>query len=277
MRVAALVAIALLGACSTVQREAPANSFVMAPPAAPTPAGPPQRLPGYLQEGELDILQVLAPAPVEGSVRYEADRKVFLATRAFEGSPRWRMADEDAKLGSADLLKHFACALDAQLDPASVPATLRLLQRSVRDAGVAMNTAKNHYKRLRPYRIDTGPLCRPVEDLGETYDYPSGHAMAGWTWALTLADVAPDRIAPLLARGRAIGESRVVCGMHNPSAVDASRTAATAVVLALQAKSEWQADAEAARKELAQVRGKAPRPDPQACAVESALIAQPIG
>ena len=168
------------------------------------------------------------------------------------------MADEDAKLGTADLLKHFACALDAQLEPATIPATLRLLQRSVRDAGVAMNTVKNHYKRLRPYRIDTGPLCRPAEDLGDTYDYPSGHAMAGWTWALTLAEVAPDRIAPLLARGRAIGESRVVCGMHNPSAVDAARTAATAVVLAVQAKPEWQADAEAARKELSLVRANAP-------------------
>ena len=274
MRFIAVASAAFLSACSTVQTESPPR----APAAASTVAADtPQRLPGYLGAADLDILAVIAAAPVEGSVRYETDRKTFLATRGLEGSPRWHMADEDARLGSADLLKHFACALDAQLEPAAIPDTLRLLQRSVRDAGVAMNTVKNHYKRLRPYRIDTGPLCRPVDDLGETYDYPSGHAMAGWTWALMLAALAPERLAPVLARGRAIGESRVVCGVHNASAVEAARTAATAVFVALQTKPEWQADAEAARAELTAVRAKASRPNPQACAVESALIAQPIG
>jgi acid phosphatase (class A) len=271
MRLTLTIMAALIAACSTVQQEA------QAPATAPVAAATPQPLSGYLAAGELDILSVLAPAPVEGSIRYEADRRTFLATRALEGSQRWHMADEDANLGSANLLKHFACALDAQLDPATIPATLRLLQRSVRDAGVAMNTAKNHYKRLRPYRIDTGPLCRPAADLGDTYDYPSGHAMAGWTWALVLVSLAPDRLAPLLARGRAIGESRVVCGMHNPSAVEASRTAATAVMFAHQAKPEWQADADAARTELAAARTSAVRPDPKSCTAETALIAQPIG
>jgi acid phosphatase (class A) len=248
----------------------PASTF------APTPSGPGPSS-GYLGTKELDILEVVAPAPVEGSIRYESDRKVFLATRMLEGSARWRMAAEDAQLNSTSLLKHFSCALNVVLDPATVPQTLRLLQRSTRDAGVAMNTVKEHYKRLRPYRIDSGPLCRSVEDLGDTYDYPSGHAMAGWAWAMALAQLAPDRTAPLLARGRAIGDSRVVCGVHNASAVDAARVAATAVMVALYAIPEWQSDARAARNELSIVRATAPRPDPQICAAETALIAIPIG
>jgi acid phosphatase (class A) len=266
-RVLVALAAATLGACSTPQ---PVSS------PAPSPS-PPARLSGYLRPGELDILKVVAAAPVAGSVRYEADRKTFLATRALEGSPRWKMADDDAQLGSDKLLQHFACALDAELDPAAVPGTLRLLQRSTRDAGDAMNVVKDHYRRPRPYRIDTGPLCRPVEDLGETFDYPSGHAMVGWAWGMALSQLAPDRTALLLARGRAVGESRVVCGVHTASAIDASRVAATAVMVALFANAEWQADAAMARTELAAVRAKAKRPDPQACAVEAELIARPIG
>ncbi len=65
--------------------------------------------------------------------------------------------------------------------------------------------------------------------------------MAGWTWAMSLAQLAPDRTAPLLARGRAIGDSRVVCGVHNESAVDAARVAATAVMVCAVRQSEWQA------------------------------------
>lgn len=264
-RVLLALSLGLFAACSTPQ------------PAPPMPAATPVRAAGYLGPDELDVLAVVAPAPVGGSARYEADRKIFLATRTLEGSPRWRMADDDAQLGSAKLLQHFACALDAEIEPAAVPQTLRLLQRSVRDAGNAMNVVKDHYQRLRPYHIDTGPLCRAVEDLGDTFDYPSGHAMAGWAWAMALSQLAPDRAAPLLARGRAIGESRIVCGVHNSSAVDASRVAATAVMVALYAKPEWQADAEGARTELAKVRTNAHRPDSRACAVETALIAEPIG
>jgi acid phosphatase (class A) len=276
LRLVAALLASLLAACSTPQ---PAPTIAPAPVEstfAPT-SSVPSPSPSYLGTGDLDILSVVAPAPVEGSIRYEADRKTFLATRAFEGSPRWRMAADDAQLGSASLLTDFACALNVVLEPATVPQTLRLLQRSVRDAGVAMNTVKNHYKRLRPYRIDSGPLCRAVDDLGDTYDYPSGHAMAGWTWAMALAQLAPDRTTHLLARGRAIGDSRVVCGVHNASAVDASRVAATAVMVALYANPEWQSDARAARSELAAVRATARRPDPAMCADEAALIAIPIG
>lgn len=243
-----------------------------------TPAGAPAvapraPLPGYLAPGAFDVLQVLPPAPTEGDVRYEADRKIFLATRSLEGSARWHMADDDAKLAPADVLRHFSCALDAELEPAQIPRTMRLVQRSVRDAGAAMNVAKEHYKRLRPYRIDSGPLCRAVDDLGESYDYPSGHTMAGWTWGMVLAQLVPERASPLIARGRAIGESRVICGVHNASAIEGARIAATALVVTLAGNAEWQKDLAAARGELAAARRSAPKPDPQACAAEVEMIA----
>lgn len=257
-----LVVGGLVAACGTTP-----DTMSMGPP---SPAG---RLPGYLAAGDLDVLQVLPPAPEQGDVRYEADRRIFQATRALEGTPRWHMADDDAKLTPADMLRHFSCALDSTVTPQSVPLTLRLLQRSVRDAGEAMTIAKDHFKRLRPYRIDQGPLCRAVEDLGESYDYPSGHAMAGWTWGMTLAQLAPDRASPLLARGRAVGESRVICGVHNASAIEAARTAATALVVRLSSNAEWQKDLAAARTELAAARRSAARPDPKACAEEAALVA----
>ena len=41
---------------------------------------------------------------------------------------------------------------------------------------------------------------------------PNLHPSAiGWTWALTLSEISPDQTDAILARGRAFGESRVVC------------------------------------------------------------------
>ena len=54
-------------------------------------------------------------------------------------------------------------------------------------------------------------------------------------WGLVLAELAPDRATPILSRARAIGESRVVCGVHYPSDVLAGYLAASLWVSTLLA------------------------------------------
>src|SRR4051812_49259593 len=186
-------------------------------PAAQAPAAVPRGMAptpvpgsaGYLAAGSLDILKILPPAPVEGDTRYETDRLVFKETRAWEGSARWQMASDDALASHADLLHHFSCSVGVELNPANAPKIMAVAQRAMRDAGREMQIAKEHFQRKRPFWIDKGNICRPREELGDTYDYPSGHTTAGWMWALVLAQVAPDRASQILARGRSIGESRV--------------------------------------------------------------------
>jgi acid phosphatase (class A) len=239
------------------------------------PARGPQSA-GYLASGSLDILKVLPPAPVEGDTRYETDRLVFKQTRSWEGTPRWRMASDDALASPADLLRHFSCSVGVELNPANAPKIMAVASRATRDAGREMDVAKKHFQRKRPFWIDKGDICRPREELGNTYDYPSGHTTAGWTWALVLAQVAPDRASPILARGRAIGESRVVCGVHNASAVEGGRYTADAVMALTSQNAEFRADVEAARKELAGLRQTGAKPDPARCERDAALVALPI-
>ncbi len=139
-----------------------------------------------------------------------------------------------------------------------------------------MTIAKDHFQRKRPFWIDKGDICRPRQELGDTYDYPSGHSTAGWSWALVLAQVAPDRATQIFARGRSIGESRVVCGVHNASAVEGGRYTADAVMTLVAATPEYHADLDSARAELAELRKTAAKPDPASCATEAALVALPI-
>ena len=241
----------------------------MAAPAAPL-------FPGYVRTDALDILKVLPPAPMPGDTRYETDRQVFKDTRQWKGSARWRMASDDAPLAAPDLLRDFSCSVNLELTPANAPKIMQVAQRAARDAGRQMALAKDHFQRKRPFWIDEGEICRPREELGDTYDYPSGHTTAGWTWALVLAQVAPERAAPILARGRSIGESRIVCGVHNASAVEGGRYTADAVMAVVSVTAQYQADLEAARAELAELRKSAAKPDAAKCAEEAALVALPI-
>jgi acid phosphatase (class A) len=240
------------------------------------PMGSAQQRTGYLASGAFDILAVLPPAPVKGEARYDADRRIFRRTRALLGTPRGTMATSDVTRTPAAMLVDYACSLGMTLNPAEVPKTVAVIERASLDTNAQKERAKTFYHRLRPIRLDRGAVCQPRAKLERTYDYPSGHTTGGWTWALILAQLVPDRASQILARGRAFGQSRVVCGAHNASAVEAGFMTAGATMTVIGTVPQFQADLAAAKEELAAARRDAPIPDAARCAGERRLVAQHI-
>jgi len=245
------------------------------------PASTQDRPGGYLAAGEFDVLPALKPAPRPGEPQYEADRTTFRETRKLEGSPRWALATNDAQNSNASMLHDYSCAVGTTLTPENAPKLVAVISRAAIDTSNQINRAKELFARKRPFEIDPGAVCQPTSNLFDkkaqrmTYDYPSGHATAGWTWATILAAVAPDRAKQILARGRAYGESRVVCGAHNASSIDASIKAATATMAVVANKPAYKTDLAAAKAELTALRASGTAP--QACDAEAALIAQHVG
>jgi acid phosphatase (class A) len=230
---------------------------------------------GYLSGHEPDTIAVVPQAPTPGSVRDQADRDIFKATRALEGTPRWSLAQNDAKVDLPSVLTDFSCAAGVSLTSEDAPALTKVLTRIVPDVAPAYGRPKDLYKRPRPYLRDKGDICLPdTPDLHQSYDYPSGHGTFAWTWGLILADLLPDRSGAILARARSIGESRVVCGVHSASAITEARTAGSTLFTALQSDPAFQADMAKARTELAALSGSPTAAKPQACAAEAALIAK---
>ena len=80
----------------------------------------------------------------------------------------------------------------------------------------------------------------------------------------------------IMARGRAYGESRIVCGVHNATAVEAGRMTSASTLAAVHAQAAFQADLALARAELAALRADPATPRPENCPAEAALVAQPI-
>jgi acid phosphatase (class A) len=253
------VALLLLGAACTAASKPP-----QAPPTS-------QAETGYLSaEARPDERVLIPPPPADGSAAAVADLAVLKATRALEGTPRWQLASRDNTLGYGPLVGDFSCALGAAVDPNSSPAVHRLLNRATLDVSPLIGSGKERYKRPRPFRIAKGPVCIDLTpDFAASGSYPSGHSAVGWTFGLILAELAPDRAAEILARARVFGESRVVCGVHYASDVEAGRAAAEAVFTALQSNPGFQKDLAAARPELSSLRAAAPAPDAARCALEN--------
>lgn len=191
---------------------------------------------------------VLPPPPDVGSTT-DFDDLAALQARQQASSERRDQAQADAQW----LYDRFAPSLGLPaLRRDHLPALVNLLNRSVRQVGTAAFAAKAAHPRARPYQRMAGiHVCGKVDADGtRRTSYPSGHAAYGWTVALVLARVSPAHAPALLARAGEYADSRLVCGMHFPSDVEAARQLATAVVAQLDGNAEFQGDVELARAEL---------------------------
>ncbi len=214
-------------------------------------------LAGYLSVNPLDGTRVLGPPPAPDSPHGRADRTTFEETRKLEGSPRWRTAIVDNDLWGGGALKRFSCALGVELDARSTPVTWKILHRVELDVRTVGTPAKNAFNRPRPLIGNDAPICVPREDWMKTNSsYPSGHSTTTWSWGLILTELAPARADPLLQVGREGGESRVICGVHYPSDVEAGRTLGAALVARLHAEPAFAADMAAAKREIAAAKAK---------------------
>ncbi len=220
---------------------------------------------GYLEKQQLpDSVQLVPPPPQEGSAALANDEAVAKAMLALRGTPRWELAAQDAVLSFPAAATHFSCALGIQIDQTSTPHLIRLLERSMRDASTATSTAtsaaKARYQRPRPFMRNAQPMCTPADDaaLRKNGSYPSGHTAIGWTWGLILSEIAPAHRDALLARGRAFGDSRLVCNVHWQSDVTQGRVVGAATVAALHANPAFEKDLAAARREIEQAQAKQP-------------------
>ena len=246
------------------------------------PAAPPTDLPeirpgyvaGYLQPNQLpDGVALLPPPPAPGSAAAAADEEAYRLTRRLKDTPRWALAARDAELRFPGATEHFSCALGIAISAEATPHLNMLLRRVRMDSSRANDKPKDHYKRPRPFMVAKEPSCTPSGDAKAKPDsYPSGHASIGWAWALTLAEVAPDRADAILARGVAYGQSRVVCGVHYRSDVDAGRVVGAATVSRLHADPVYTAQVAAARKEVEAARAAGRKP-PLDCESEAKALA----
>ncbi len=231
---------------------------------------------GYLPRADLpDSLALVAPPPAAGSPQALADESTAKGVTALRNSPRWNLAARDANLKFPQAADTFSCALGMPISAQDTPQLTMLLRRTLTDAGLATYRAKDHYKRTRPFVAFSEPTCTPAEEamLSKDGSYPSGHSAVGWAFALVLTEIAPQRANPLLARGYAYGQSRVICGVHWQSDVDAGRVVAAATVARLHADPVFRAQLTAAGEEVS--RGLAKNASPQAsCAAEDAALAR---
>ena len=211
-----------------------------------------ERVGGYLT-GTSDLYRDVLPSPpAVGSAEDDSDLAAITYLQSNTKEERWVQARADERL----LYPQFAAAFGGPIDRQHTPQLITLLNRIERDAEEPMGTAKDAFKRPRPYqRMQLKRMCgtasppAPDPHPAQANSYPSGHTTVGWMAAYLLAEVAPEHRSELLERARDYGFSREICGMHFPSDVAAGRAMATVVFDRLQDNEDFRNDLACARTE----------------------------
>ncbi len=224
LRWQAIAAVALLSACASIQ------SAAISTVAALTPS--------------VEAAEIVAGPPSGAMLGAEAQ-----AVRGPWSEARVAQARAD---DSFDAFSAFASVLGDGFAEANYPLTKGALERVLAPLGAAIGVAKARYDRERPFEVDSAvTTCIEATDrIRASGSYPSGHAAFGWAWGLVLAELAPAHADAILGRAREYGDSRVVCGLHYPSDIEAGRTIAAAALARLHAEPEFRAALDAARGEF---------------------------
>lgn len=128
-----------------------------------------------------------------------------------------------------------------------LPATAAFFAKVGNDEGFHAAIAKNQWRRPRPIAVDANiHPCGP----GKSFSYPSGHATRAYVLGIVLASVVPAKRDAILERAADYARSRLICGVHYPSDVEAGRLVGTALAAVMLSSPRVQRELEPVRTEL---------------------------
>lgn len=198
----------------------------------------------YLAAGEPDAVALLAPPPLPDSPEQAADLAEVQAVAHAAPSNEIAIAFSEKKF----TVFVFAPDIGAFFQPGKFPRTEEFFQRVQEDAETEADSAKNYWKRPRPYSIDPTLASGKLE---KSFSYPSAHSTESMVLALVLADLFPDRHDAIIAEARRIGWHRVEIARHYPTDIYAGRVFAQAIVREMERNADFQKDFAVVKAEMA--------------------------
>ncbi len=195
---------------------------------------------------DVDPSQLLPPPPVSGSDRAKAEVAELHRMESARTPDETAQAVKDGQTKSGAA---FAGVFGAGFNLAALPATAKLLSDVRNEENAAAGRGKDFFQRERPWIVDPSlNSCDRNDDPRSSY--PSGHATMAYSMAIVLAAAAPDHTHALLVRAAQYAESRMVCGQHFRSDIEAGQVLGSVVATDLLRDPKFRPEVDAARREL---------------------------
>jgi acid phosphatase (class A) len=215
----------------------------------------------YFTQGEMPDMMVFLPGPPDStSVAFMNDvARYYWGKEMRKNAERAAQATRDAVYGLETILTEFEEAFGMKISKDETPEIYKVLLDGTATCDSICTIPKQKYKRRRPFMVFNEPTLYPEDEpaLRLNGSYPSGHTMLGWSSALLMMEINPDRATEILTRGYRYGENRLVVGAHWQSDTDAARLAASAAYARLHTSERFLEQMRLARQEFRIKKGLA--------------------
>ena len=201
----------------------------------------------YLSAAQVNtVLTMLPPPSVPGSAEDQADRATTDRAFAQRSSADFSAAEQEEKFDAFA----FASVVGAGFQADKLPHVAALFKEAEHETKEAVDTSKNHWRRLRPCPPASACALNPEQAKKKSFGYPSGHSSRATVDAILLAQLFPQDSDALMQHARDIGWRRVVNGVHTLQDIYAGRMFGQALASAMLTSPAMQHDLAAAAEEL---------------------------
>lgn len=209
------------------------------------PSPKPPRSSPWFNAQSIDFAALTPAPPAAGSVLDRQDMQAVLQAQRTRSAAQIQQAQADDK--EEDIFI-FASILGPQFNAAALPRTTALSQH-LREASSVINPSlKLRFDRPRPFTASA--QVHPVCEKTGSNSFPSGHGMVGTLEALALTQIVPERSLEIFQRLDRYMHNRVVCGVHYPSDLAASRILSSSLFGLIAASPAFQQELAAAKTEV---------------------------
>lgn len=208
-----------------------------------------------------DMLQMPIAPPAENSATFAYDVQCYFWGKEQRLNPeRAAIAIRDADYGLETIVREFSSPLGIQISWQHTPKIYKLLLDALATTDSICKLPKEFYMRTRPFVFFSEKTLTEKDDdkLRMNGSFPSGHTILGYSAALLMAEINPERADTILSRGLMFGESRVIVGAHWQSDVNAGYLAASMAYAKLHTSERFLKQMAAARKEFAKLKDQYP-------------------
>jgi len=210
-----------------------------------------QHEPYFIHADRLPLAAIIPAPPAAGSDTAKAELAELHRIQA----KRTQKQIDAARADEAEQdIFIYSSVLGEKFNAQALPLTAAFSKHVHGEEPIVSDELKKLYARPRPYQIDAAihPVCKVTEKHDS---YPSGHSLSGYLLAFTLIEMVPEKKAEILQRADGYAHNRLVCGVHSPSDLEASRRIAYAMFGSLMQEPRFQQELAAARAETRHALG----------------------
>ena len=201
----------------------------------------------YLSAAQVNtVLAMLPPPSAPGSAEDQADRAATDRAFAQRSDADFDAAAQEEKFDAFA----FASVVGPRFQADKLPHVAALFKEAEHETKEAVDTSKNHWRRVRPCPPASACAMNPEQAKKKSFGYPSGHSSRATVDAILLTQLFPQDGDALMQHARDIGWRRVVKGVHTLQDIYAGRMFGQALASAMLTSPAMQHDLAAAAEEL---------------------------